>query len=240
MITVSTGVSRDLSIPPHRTNGVAGRPVVDPAGNGLTPPGRRPSRAPGLPATSRTGEGRGPAECAHPGPHSTRRSPRPAPAVARSPSRSRVHPGHRCAPIESNPTSTPRRARPAGRMMPRYHRLPAPTVGEVVHPLPPHRPPLGQGTHHGRIRDLVHWDRGPPARIRGRPPWRPGQSQSLGQCRQRLRGRRHTPSTWRVAPVGALAPAPRQGMTSQLTRAQGLGQPRQRDGIERASSDLPA
>ncbi len=58
--------------------------------------------------------------------------------------------------------------------------------------------------------------------------------------RQRLRGCRHTPPALRVAPVGALAQPPRQGMTSQLARAQGLGQPRQRGGIEMASSDLPA
>ncbi len=105
-----------------------------------------PIPAPGRPATSRTGEGRGPAECSHPGPPSTRRSSHPAPAVARSPSRSRVHPGHRCTLIESNPTSAPpRRARPAGRMMPGPHRLPAPTVGEVVHPPPPTPTPVRPG-----------------------------------------------------------------------------------------------
>ena len=132
------------------------------------------------------------------------------------------------------------RPRPSQRMMLLHHRLPKPAVIGIAHRIKRDGTKLLQRAGQPGVGNLAGRDGGSGGRIRHVACRRKLKPQTLRERRQRLRRRRKAQGVKGIAPAGALAQIPGQGVTGEVAGTQGVGEPVKRLRIKMAETDLHA
>ena len=130
------------------------------------------------------------------------------------------------------------RPHPSQRMMLLHHRLPKPAVIGIAHRIKRDETKLLQPAGQPGVGNLARRDGGSGGRIRHVACRRKLKPQTLRERRQRLRRRREAQAVKRIAPAGALAQIPGQGVTGDVAGTQGVGEPVKRLRIKMAETNV--